>query len=206
MKVTIVVDGSEISASTLKHFFTKTYSPSEHELSLLYAVPNFTISTSTTGKRENVKTTTYPTTNFSELNHSAVEFLSNTEQLIRKEYEPNQTVIETSYCSFSLSKNDQISIQKNETQLDQVIGKNLVASVLSRFSDETPDAVVFACRGYLRLRSVLNDFSVFYRAAQLVKHRCSVDLTGQEPRMAGRRASVTIFTERNEGSRRLSRL
>jgi len=180
MKVTIVLDGSDISTTTLKHFFTKIYNSEEHDLTLLYVLPNFTISSG--------KTTTYPPVSFPDLNNSAVDFLSKIEQSIRKEYKPNQTVIETSYCSFGLSKNDQISIEKSEAKLDQVVGKNLVGSVMSRFSEETPDAVVFACRGYLRLRSVINDFGLFYRAAQLVKHRCSIDLTagvsrGHLPRM-----------------------
>merc|ERR1712035_204570 len=178
MKVTIVVDGSEISSSTLKHFFTKVYSPEKHQLSLLYAIPNFTVSTPT-NRREK---TTYPSIHFADLNHSAVEFLCKTE-------------IETGYCSFGLSKNDQISIDKNEAKLDQVIGKNLVASVMSKFSEETPDAVVFACRGYLRLRAVLNEFATFYRAAQLVKHRCSVDLTNNAENLSGRRSSITIFAD-----------
>merc|ERR1711976_41674 len=191
MKVTIVVDGSEISSSTLKHFFTKVYSPEKHQLSLLYAIPNFTVSTPT-NRREK---TTYPSIHFADLNHSAVEFLCKTEKLIRAEYNPNQTVIETSYCSFGLSKNDQISIDKNEAKFDQVIGKNLVASVMSKFSEETPDAVVFACRGYLRLRAVLNEFAIFYRAAQLVKHRCSVDLTNNAENLSGRRSSITIFAD-----------
>merc|ERR1711912_108357 len=151
-----------------------------------------TISTPTNRKEK----TKYPSIHSADLNHFAVEFLCKTEKLIRADYNPNQTVIETGYCSFGLSKNDQISIDKSEAKLDQVVGKNLVGSVMSRFSEETPDAVVFACRGYLRLRSVINDFGLFYRAAQLVKHRCSIDLTGQgESRMAGRRASVTIFSD-----------
>merc|ERR1712178_608857 len=111
MKVTIVVDGSEISSSTLKHFFTKIYSPEKHELSLLYAIPNFTIS------KPDTKKVTYPSVHFADLNHSAVEFLCKTEKLIRKDYNPNQTVIETAYCSFGLSKTDQISIDENEAKL-----------------------------------------------------------------------------------------
>jgi hypothetical protein len=194
MKVTIVLDGSEISSSTLKHFFTKIYCPENHDLSLLYALPSFTIS-KTTGRN----ITNYPPVSFADLNCSAIDFLSKTEKQIRDEYQPNQTVIETSFCSFGLSKNEQVSIEKREVKLDQVVGKNLVASVVSRFSENTPDAVVFACRGYLRLKNVMNELSVFYRSAQLIKHRCSVDLTGQDSGSTGiktdRRTSITIFAD-----------
>merc|ERR1712226_1579009 len=68
-----------------------------------------------------------------------------------------------------------LSIQFREQKLEEVLAKNLVKAVLEEMSNETPDSVVFACRGYLRLRSVLNEFHQFYNAAQLLKHRCSID-------------------------------
>ena len=97
-----------------------------------------------------------------------------------------------------MSENDEIAIEKREQSLEEVIGKNLVKAVMDRFSNtEQPDGVVFACRGYLRLRSVLNDFSQFFRAAQLLKHRCSIDYSAPKERRlsaSNRRASIlTIF-------------
>merc|ERR1711972_374081 len=59
MKVTIVLDGSDLSASTLKHFFTKIYDSALHEISFLYALPNFSVSTG--------KVTTYPLQNFADI-------------------------------------------------------------------------------------------------------------------------------------------
>merc|ERR1711879_938670 len=123
MKVTIVLDGSDLSASTLKHFFTKIYDSNSHEISFLYATPNFsTVS--------NGKITTYPVQNVAEIRHSATDFLVKTESLIREQYQPEQQSIEAAYCTFGLSKNDQISIERDEAKFDQVVGKNLVASVM----------------------------------------------------------------------------
>merc|ERR1712035_192893 len=140
MKVTIVLDGSDLSASTLKHFFTKIYDSALHEISFLYALPNFSVSTG--------KVTTYPLQNFVDIRNEATEFLIKTEKLIREQYNPSQQTIESSFCTFGLSKNDKLSIDSAEAKFDQVVGKNLVASVMQKFSEEQPDAVVFACRGY----------------------------------------------------------
>ena len=45
-----------------------------------------------------------------------------------------------------------------------VYKKNLVKAVMEKFSEETPDAVVFACDSFLDLTDVLTDFGQFFSA------------------------------------------
>ena len=210
-QVTIILDNSEMSASTLKHFFTKLYEPENHKISLIYAAPDFSVSKRTyTERTVNVpyeqernqnssllKESSYPKFNPAELKNDSNEILGKYVREIKQIYKVKQEDIPMQTCLFGVSENDKMAIEKREDSLEEVIGKNLVKSVMEIFSvGERPDFVVFACRGYLRLRAVLNEFGQFYRAAQLLKHRCSIDYGQNKERRlsSSRRASIiTIF-------------
>merc|ERR1712156_47710 len=206
-KITIILDNSEISLSTIKHFFTKIYQPDSHEIQLIYAAPNFSVSKRTYTERtisvpfeqernhnsSLLKSSSYPKFNQAELKNDGNEVLLKTIRDLRQIYKVQQQNIVSEVCFFGMSENDEMAIEKREQILEEVIGKNLVKSVMDYFGRvEQPDGVVFACRGYLRLKSVLNDFGQFFRAAQLLKHRCSIDYSASKERRlsASRRASI----------------
>ena len=124
MKVSIVLDGSDISSSLLEYFFKKIYNQHTHEIHLLYAQP----------KQVNV----------SETKIHAKTALNKIERTIQHNYLFSQDKIPSSYCVFK---------------------KNLVKAVINKFSEETPDAVVFACDESLSLTSILTDFGDFFSAS-----------------------------------------
>merc|ERR1712117_492303 len=206
-KITIILDNSEISCSTIKHFFTKIYQPNSHEIQLIYAAPNFSVSKRSYTERTIsvpfeqernhnnplLKSSSYPKFNPAELKNDGNEVLLKTIRELRQCYNVKQEDINSEVCVFGMSENDEMAIEKREQNLEEVIGKNLVKSVMEYFGKvEQPDGVVFACRGYLRLKSVLSDFGQFFRAAQLLKHRCSIDYSASKERRlsASRRASI----------------
>jgi len=140
-----------------------------------------------------LKSSSYPKFNQAELKNDGNEVLLKTIRDLRQIYKVQQQDILSEVCFFGMSENDEMAIEKREQALEEVIGKNLVKSVMDYFGRvEQPDGVVFACRGYLRLKSVLNDFGQFFRAAQLLKHRCSIDYSASKERRlsASRRASI----------------
>ena len=80
---------------------------------------------------------------FSESKIHARTALSEIQTTIQRNYLYSQAIIPKSYCVFK---------------------KSLVKAVVNKFSEETPDAVVFACDENLMLKDVITDFGEFYSA------------------------------------------
>merc|ERR1711997_725694 len=121
-KVTIILDNSEISSSTIKHFFTKVYQPDSHEIELIYAAPNFSVSKrSYTERTISVpfeqernfnnslqKSSSYPKFNQSELKNDCNEILGTYIREMRQNYGVKQENISCENCLFGMSDNDEM--------------------------------------------------------------------------------------------------
>merc|ERR1712131_74530 len=61
--------------------------------------------------------------------------------------------------------------------IDRKITEGMLKTATALITEHKPDKIVFACRGYLRLRSIINDFEPFQKAANLIAYeKCSDDL------------------------------
>merc|ERR1712035_29621 len=156
MRVTIVLDGSDICTSTLKSYFSSSYNTS-HQLELLYVMPKF-------AQKSLEKLS------ISQVKLAANESLRRLERYIQHNFLFSLELLPKNYCTFGISKSEVTSSES----IGQAIAENSVRSVLDKFSEETPDAVVFACETQLQgLSDVLSDFGEFYMAAQNPHRRCS---------------------------------
>jgi len=146
MKVTIILDDSEMSISTLRHFFQKIYDSDKHTIELIYAAPNFSVSQrSYTERTISVpfdqernfnnslsKASSYPKFNQAELKNDSNEILNKYSREITKDHGVKQENINVDTCLFGMSDNDEIAIAKREQALEEVIGKNLVKAVMDQ--------------------------------------------------------------------------